>query len=72
MTKSSSVNKDGRIASRDSNIELLRIICMAMIVAHHLFLHGGIFEQSGSNMTNLLWGEYCCPAVKSDMTALLS
>ena len=61
----------GRIATRDSNIELLRILCMMMIVAHHLFLHGGIFEHSNVNIENLLWGGYCCPAAKSDMIALL-
>lgn len=64
MTEVKSVNSSGRIASRDSNIELLRIICMVMIVAHHLFLHGGIFEQSESNMTNLLFGGVLMPGGK--------
>lgn len=53
-----------RISFRDSNIELLRILCMAMIVAHHLFAHGCIFEQSGSNMPNLLWGGVLLPGGK--------
>ena len=45
-----------RINSRDSNVELLRIIAMAMIVMGHLFGHGGIFENSINNMSNLLMG----------------
>lgn len=64
MTGVKSANPNGRIASRDSNIELLRILCMVMIVAHHLFLHGGIFEQSVSNMTNLLFGGILMPGGK--------
>lgn len=31
---------------RSSNIELLRIICMILIVAHHLCVHGGIFDSN--------------------------
>ncbi len=64
MEKSKLVNTTGRIASRDSNIEFLRILCMVMIVAHHLFLHGGIFEQSGGNIANLLWGGVLLPGGK--------
>ena len=27
---------------RNSNIEALRILCMLLIVAHHLVVHGGV------------------------------
>ena len=64
MAKNESANITGRIALRDSNIEFLRIFCMVMIVAHHMFLHGEIFEQSGSNIANLLWGGILLPGGK--------
>ena len=70
MQNMSSKSVSNRIAARDSNIELLRIISMFMIVAHHLFLHGGIFENAGSNIANLLWGGYFCRVERSDMTVL--
>ena len=53
-----------RINSIVSNIELLRIIAMAMIVMHHLFLHGNIFENSVDNMSNLLTGGVILPGGK--------
>ncbi|MGN9019085.1 acyltransferase family protein [Lachnospiraceae bacterium HCP1S3_C3] len=42
------VNISSRIKNRESNIELLRILCMLGIIAHHCVVHGG-----GINM------EYC-------------
>ena len=69
MSAGTLANVNGRIATRVSNIELLRILCMVMIVAHHLFLHGGIFEHSSENIANLLGG-YFCPAEKSDTIVL--
>lgn len=39
---------------RQSNIELLRIIAMIMIVAHHFAVHGG-FEFSSSITLNRVW-----------------
>ncbi len=39
---------------RDSNIELLRIIAMVMIVAHHFLVHGG-FQIASIGFTNKLW-----------------
>lgn len=38
---------NGRI-SRDSNLELLRIVCMIFLVAHHFAVHGGLLGQSDS------------------------
>lgn len=32
--------------TRDTNIELLRIICMLLIIAHHYVIHGGIFNTN--------------------------
>lgn len=48
--------QSSRISLRDSNIELLRIVAMAMIIMSHLFGHGGIFENNVNNMSNLLIG----------------
>ena len=55
---------NNRISTRDSNIELLRIISMIAIVAHHLFYHGGIFQNTGNNIANLLWGGVIIPGGK--------
>ena len=33
------IRNQNRISSRQSNIELLRIICMVMIIAHHFCVH---------------------------------
>lgn len=33
---------------RQSNIELLRIVCMVLIVAHHAVCHGGALQLSWS------------------------
>ena len=42
-------------SKRQTNIELLRIVAMLMIVAHHFFCHGG-FEFSNETITiNRLW-----------------
>ncbi len=38
---------------RDSNIELCRIICMLLIVAHHCVLHGGAFEMQGMSQNRI-------------------
>ena len=40
--------------TRDSNIELCRIICMLMIVAHHCVLHGGAFDMEGMSTNRIL------------------
>lgn len=36
---------------RDSNLELLRIICMLLIIGHHCAVHGGVFN------TNQYWNK---------------
>lgn len=53
-----------RINSRDSNIELLRIIAMAMIIMGHFISHGEIFKNSANNMSNLLIGGVIRPGGK--------
>lgn len=46
----------GEIAiPRKSNIELLRIISMIMIIAHHIAVHSGFDFASGSVTLNELW-----------------
>ena len=37
-----------RKSERESNVELLRIICMCLIIAHHFVLHGGLVNQTES------------------------
>ena len=32
---------------RDSNIELLRVLCMLLLIAHHLVVHGGVIGLEG-------------------------
>ena len=34
--------------NRNSNIELLRMICMFVIILHHSVLYGGALEQPAS------------------------
>lgn len=39
------VNSQTYASTRDTNIELLRILCMLMIIAHHCVVHGGSFNM---------------------------
>ena len=55
---------NNRAAVRDSNIELLRIVAMIVIVASHLFYHGGIFKHFGENNMQLILGGVFFPAVR--------
>lgn len=41
------------VKKRESGLELLRIICMIMIIAHHYSVHGG-WEFLDNSMTNVL------------------
>lgn len=43
------------VKKRDSNIELLRIIAMLMIIAHHFAVHGGFFFQNRQITGNMLF-----------------
>ncbi len=43
---------------RQSNIELLRIIAMFMIVAHHIAVHSGFIFSSDSITANRLWIQF--------------
>lgn len=43
---------------RSSNIELLRIVTMLMIIAHHFAFHGGFAFNSSSISTNLVWIQF--------------
>ena len=49
------MKKEQLSKQRQSNIELLRIIAMLMIIAHHFSVHGG-FQYSTDDLTiNYLW-----------------
>lgn len=51
-------NQNSNSTQRQSNIELLRIIAMILIVAHHFSVHGG-FKFSNEVITaNLLWIQF--------------
>ena len=43
------------VKKRDSNIELLRMIAMLMIIAHHFAVHGGFFFQNRQITGNMLF-----------------
>ena len=43
---------------RQSNIELLRIVAMLMIIAHHVAVHSGFAFPSGSISFNRLWIQF--------------
>ena len=56
--------KSNRILNRDSNIELLRIIAMLAIIAHHLVGHGGILAAGPVDDVSLIWGTVLVPGGK--------
>ena len=43
---------------RDSSLELLRIVAMLMIIAHHFACHGGFYFHANSIMLNRLWHKF--------------
>ena len=55
MEKQISTNNQSH---RKSNIELLRIIAMIMIVAHHIAMHSGFSFASDSISFNRLWIQF--------------
>ena len=56
--------RENRLDTRDSGIELLRILSMFMIVAHHIVLHGGIIDNFGGNIAKLICGGLFIPGGK--------
>ena len=48
----------GKPMMRRSNLELLRIIAMIMIVAHHFSVHGGFSFSADSITVNRLWVQF--------------
>lgn len=48
------MKKNNDISNRKSNIELLRIIAMIMIIAHHYCLYGGWSKVSGLSINNAI------------------
>lgn len=55
---------------RDSNIELLRILCMLMIIAHHCVVHGGSFSME--YCTNKFVAMILLPGGKIGFTCFLA
>lgn len=49
---------NNRLGSRKSNIELLRIICMVMIIAHHFCVHSAFAFDTQAFSFNRLWYEF--------------
>ena len=44
-TQISDVSERKSFSARDSAFELMRIVCLLMIVSHHFVVHGGTFDQ---------------------------
>lgn len=56
VTPTNSLSAGARISAkkpRSSNLELYRIICMLMIVAHHYVVNSGVSDVGGPLMTDL-------------------
>ena len=51
-------SQTSRITKRQSNIELLRIVAMLLIIAHHFSLHGGFVFSTASITVNRLWIQF--------------
>lgn len=43
---------------RESNIELLRICAMMMIIASHIYAHGGMVYSSDTPIYNKAWCQF--------------
>lgn len=43
----SKIKTNGISSKRDSNLELCRVLCMLMLIAHHIIVHGGILSTEG-------------------------
>lgn len=43
----SKIKTNGISSKRDSNLELCRVLCMLMLIAHHIIVHGGILNTEG-------------------------
>lgn len=46
---------------RNSNFEILRIICMLLIVAHHFSVHGGFYYDASVISLNRFWIQFLIP-----------
>lgn len=46
---------------RNSNFEILRIICMLLIVAHHFSVHGGFYYDVSVISLNRFWIQFLIP-----------
>ncbi len=47
-----------RVEQRQSSIELLRIIAMILIVAHHFEIHGGFAYPQDAVSVNRIWMQF--------------
>ena len=50
-------------SKRESNLELCRVLCMLLIIAHHAIVHGGILNIEGIS-TNKMMSLFLIPAGK--------
>jgi len=57
---------------RDSNFELLRIICMLMIITGHTFMHGGVLEACNSSISSVIHLIYAIILVEVNCFILLT
>ena len=56
--KEGEIKQPDRLKIRQSNIELLRIVCMVLIIAHHFSVHTGIAYDANQLSFNRLWYEF--------------
>lgn len=56
--KEGDVKPNNRISFRQSNIELLRIICMVMIIAHHFCVHTAMTFDPNVISFNRIWYDF--------------
>ena len=57
---------------RESNFELLRVICMLMIITGHTFSWGGVLNASNSNIASMIYVIYAIILVEVNCFILLT
>ena len=57
---------------RESNFELLRVICMLMIITGHTFSWGGILNASNPNIASMIYVVYAIILVEVNCFILLT
>ena len=57
---------------RESNFELLRVICMLMIITGHTLSWGGVLNASNSNIASIIYVIYAIILVEVNCFILLT